>query len=504
MLKKYSWRIFGFGIFLGFQTLPFSIAGKTIFVEIPQSCGRMEWNENSTESESNFLVTSASFQTLIRISQNGQIQPYLADHWEILNPQLIKFRLKPSLQFANGAPLKAESVRLSFQRIKERTDFTKGILSNIQKIEVIDDLHFYVHLKESDPLILQKIAIFLRLYYIPFSLRETLLPGSSKSESLVGTGPWLFLRKEKDHFLFQSVKYGQKLKLEIYCNSDGSAIDSKANKNRGDRVLIENLGGRKHLGSRKKFVLRTFETLAARQTFGVFNLLSDNEALKDLKIRKAINLSINREIFKRLVLKNQGLMRPGLSLANEIGSVKKPIYPFNPEEAKQLVDEWKQKHGQKLLVLRVGLQSQEPETLSFLDQLSFSLSRIGIEMAINPHYSIDKHHRFRQNIDVIFGSDPSPYLHIDFLLRNFYFPKGTFYVGAPLPLRNKITSLRHLKTGDHTASIYFDIDRLLHSQYLGIPGFQLIRMRAYSGPLRDLSQQNSLLDFSLLHTGGVQ
>jgi len=289
--------------------------------------------------------------------------------------------------------------------------------------------------------------------------------------------------------------------LIVSCNSQGNTIDQLAQEKKSDLILIDGLSYKDHLTARKKFKLNTIETSDSIQTFGIFNLLSDNLAIKDIEIRKAINMAIDRSAFQRLVLKEQGNMLPGLSLTNEIGHNEFNVYPYNKIKSKRIISTWKKRNGKSKLVLRVGLQSDEDATLSFIEQLKYSLKNVGINLLINKKYSVEKQLDFRNDIDLIFGSDPSPYLHIDFLIRNFFIPTSMFYVGSSRELDLAISEADSMTTDEHVESLYKKIDKLLYENYLGIPGFQPQKIRAYSGNIRDISGQGPLLDFSIITTG---
>ena len=219
-------------------------------------------------------------------------------------------------------------------------------------------------------------------------------------------------------------------------------------------ILVEGLSYKDKLTMRKKFKLNTIETSDSIQTFGVFNILSDNKAIKETEVRKAINYAFNRQAFSRLVLKEQGQMLPGLSLINEVGHNELSIYPYNPSEAKKIISKWKLRNNQNTITLRVGLQSDEDTTLSFIEQLKFSLKQIGIDLIVNKNYSVENQREFQKEIDLIFGSDPSPYHHIDFLIRNFFISTSMFYVGAPKELESAIAATDSLSPGANSEFIY--------------------------------------------------
>lgn len=474
------------------------VFGKTIYTEIPQPCKNIHWNVNSTESESSFLVSSAVYQSLVRLGPRGTILPNLAESWKIINATKIQFTLNDHVFFSNGMKIESQDAKTSLEHILGKTAFAKIILSGLKDIEIIDKRTFNLNLRKPDPLVLQKISVFFRLYF----LRNQIANSLAEENFVPGTGQWKFVSKQKDQYVFKTFADHKNEKLIIFCNSRGNTVDRIYKTNKDDLLLIDGLSYKDQLTMRKLFKLNTIETSDSVQTFGIFNLLSDNKAVKDIEIRKAINYALDRSAFSRLVLKEQGQMLPGLSLSNEIGHNELAIYPYRKSEAKQIISNWKKVNKQNQIKLRVGLQSDEDTTISFIEQLKHSLEQVGIDLIVNKRYAVERHPEFQKEIDLIFGSDPSPYFHIDFLIRNFFFPASMFYVGRTNEIDLEITSADQLMTGEDSEAQYKKIDRYLYETFLGIPGFQPQKIRAYNGDIQDIASQGPLLDFSIISFGG--
>lgn len=472
--------------------------GKTVYTEIPQPCKNIQWNVNSTESESSFLVSSAVYQSLVRLGPRGTILPNLAESWKVITPTQIQFTLKDKVFFSNGVKVEAQDAKASLEQIMLKTAFTKIILGGLKNIEVIDQRTFYLNLSAPDPLIFQKISVFFRLYF----LRDQNYDQPNDDKMVPGTGPWKFDSKNTDQYTFKSLSNDGIENLIIFCNAHGNTIDRLSKSNKSDLILIEGLSYKDQLTMRKRFKLNTIETSDSVQSFGIFNLLSDNKAIKDIEIRKAINYALDRPAFSRLVLKEQGHMLPGLSLSNEIGHNDLSLYPYKKSDAKEIISKWKKVNKQTTIILRVGLQSDEDTTISFIEQLKYSLKQVGIDLVINKHYSVEKQREFQKEIDLIFGSDPSPYLHIDFLIRNFYISTSMFYVGGTKELELSIATVDALSTSENSENHYKTIDKYLYDNFLGVPGFQPQKIRAYSGNIQEISSQGPLLDFSAIPIGG--
>ena len=96
------------------------------------------------------LLLNNVYETLVKIGQNGDIEPLLAHSWTISDDRLVyDFYLQPGVTFFNlsRTPFTAHDVVASFDRTQ--TDWLNAIaggMAIIEKTEAIDDLHVRVTL----------------------------------------------------------------------------------------------------------------------------------------------------------------------------------------------------------------------------------------------------------------------------------------------------------------------------------------------------------------------
>src|SRR5699024_10921363 len=77
------------------------------------------------------------YESLVRIDQEGQIQPALATAWEISDDRLTyTFTLDPEATFSNGDPVTAEDVKFSYERVQS-DDWTNALGA---KMDVVDSI----------------------------------------------------------------------------------------------------------------------------------------------------------------------------------------------------------------------------------------------------------------------------------------------------------------------------------------------------------------------------
>ncbi|MEY8842927.1 ABC transporter substrate-binding protein, partial [Cribrihabitans sp. XS_ASV171] len=76
------------------------------------------------------------YEGLVRYNRDLQIEPALAESWEIVSPTTWRFKLREGVQFHNGNPFTAEDVLASLQRVSDETSPLKGNLPAYKSAEV--------------------------------------------------------------------------------------------------------------------------------------------------------------------------------------------------------------------------------------------------------------------------------------------------------------------------------------------------------------------------------
>ena len=104
-------------------------------------------------------VLNNVIERLVGLSEDLKVIPVLAESWETnADSTVFTFRLRKGKMFHNGREMVADDVKYSFERLKERCP-RKGILDNLDQIEVLDKYTVRFTLKSSSPtLFLNTIA----------------------------------------------------------------------------------------------------------------------------------------------------------------------------------------------------------------------------------------------------------------------------------------------------------------------------------------------------------
>lgn len=98
---------------------------------------------------SGYQVLKQLFDTLVVRDNEGNIHPALAESWEYIDPQTIRFKLRQDVVFHNGEKMTAEDVRYSIQRATELPQSASIFVTfDGPGTAVVDDYTVDVKLKE--------------------------------------------------------------------------------------------------------------------------------------------------------------------------------------------------------------------------------------------------------------------------------------------------------------------------------------------------------------------
>ncbi|NRA20133.1 MAG: ABC transporter substrate-binding protein [Oceanospirillaceae bacterium] len=93
------------------------------------------------------------FDPLIRWTQELGFEGRLAESWQRIDENTVRFNLRKGVKFHSGNPMTAADVLWTYNRLKNSPDF-KGIFEQFKKLNVIDDHTFELVTKGHYPLVL--------------------------------------------------------------------------------------------------------------------------------------------------------------------------------------------------------------------------------------------------------------------------------------------------------------------------------------------------------------
>lgn len=262
-----------------------------------------------------------------------EITPRLATEWERMDDLTWRFTLREGVTFHDGAPFNADAVIASYERLMapeieqvNRSRFFEGLELTITKV---DDLTVDIGLNTAEPLFLQKIA--------QLPIVSPNMPATEVSRAPIGTGPFRFVQWDA----------GVQIVLERYEEYWGELPETTRavfvwREEPSVRASMVEVGEADLTFSIDEEAATNPETDQPYVSFEVLYYVIGawEPPLDDVRVRKAINLSIDREALIGTVLPAQSV--PAVALYGPFTTGHNPElapHPYDPEQAQALLAE---------------------------------------------------------------------------------------------------------------------------------------------------------------------
>ena len=99
------------------------------------------------------------YDSLFTIDPSLKIKPGLVKTWDVSDPLNYKFTLQSGVQYHDGTPFNAASVKANIARYKTAANSRrKSDLSSVQTVEVVDDTHVVFHLSKANATLLATLV----------------------------------------------------------------------------------------------------------------------------------------------------------------------------------------------------------------------------------------------------------------------------------------------------------------------------------------------------------
>ena len=145
------------------------------------------------------------FDPLVRFSHKMEFEPRLAESWERVDNETMRFHLRKGVKFHSGNAFTADDVVWTFERLKESADF-KGIFAPLVALNKVDDYTVEIKTDGTYPLI-ENVATYIFPMDSKFYTGKT-KDGKDKSEMVKhgnsyasthvsGTGPFTITSREQ-------------------------------------------------------------------------------------------------------------------------------------------------------------------------------------------------------------------------------------------------------------------------------------------------------------------
>jgi len=258
------------------------------------------------------IVFSAFCDKLFDIDEKLNIVPQLAlSHETSADGKEMTIKLRPNVKFHDGEPLDAEAAKFSIERhMTLPTSFRKSELASVDHVEVVDPLTIKLVLKTPYSPLIAQLTDRSGMMVSPKAAKEA---GDKFGLHPVCAGPYKFVERiQQDRMVFE--------KFADYWNKDNVHINRivflpivdatvrLANLKSGGLDLIERVLATdiKDVRADPKLVLSTAPELGyLGLTINIANDKAKGPLSQSAKVRKALDLSIDREAINQVVFNGE-------------------------------------------------------------------------------------------------------------------------------------------------------------------------------------------------------
>jgi peptide/nickel transport system substrate-binding protein len=309
------------------------IAAALLALAVPAHATTLKWaaqndiltlDPHSQNHATTNGIMQHTYEGLTRYSKSMQPEPCLATSWQQVTPTQWRFNLRKGVRFHDGSPFTADDVVFSYQRILQPQGTMQIYVANIKEVKRIDDHTVDFILSGPHPLLLRNIVDFriMSKAWATKNRSENVQNYVAKEESFAsrnanGTGPYLIKLWEPDKRLVMAAN------PNWWDKRDGNVTDVvytpiKADATRisallaGDVDMVTDLPTQDVERLRKNANLKVLDGHEVRTIFIGMDQFSDElkysnvkgkNPFKDIRVRKALNLAVDREAIKRVTMR---------------------------------------------------------------------------------------------------------------------------------------------------------------------------------------------------------
>lgn len=348
-----------------------------------------------------FAVTCNMFEQLVKLDENMEPQPSLAESWERISDTEVRFKLRQGVKWQNGDPFTADDVKFSYERMMN----SALVANNISFLEsvTVEDEHTVV-LKTKYPYASLLAGISTPpCSIVPKKVVEE-LGDDEFALNPVGTGPYKFVEWKPDEYVKLEANedyWGEKAKTKyLVMKVVPEATQRSIMLETGEIDLAYDIAPNDVARLKEAEGVNVLVGKSMKTVNLNFNFSSEGP-LGNKLVRQAISYAIDQEGIVEGLL--GGIGTPGIipipsSAFGYDGSLQG--YGYDPEKAKELLKEAGYENG---FECSMWVDDDQVYT-QVATVIQSSLAEIGITMNIEPMKQstkldrLVKHEDFDMNI----------------------------------------------------------------------------------------------------------
>ena len=259
------------------------------------------------------------YDSLLQRDMAGAIIPSLATSWSALpdNPNVWRFNLRKGVTFHDGATFDSEDVVFSLGRARADGSEMKELLSSVKEVRAVDAYTVDIETNGANPLLVNNLTNMFMMDKGWSEANDVMTPHDvAKGETNFatsnsnGTGAFMLVSRAVDEKTVLTANpnywgkdiYPNKVTEIIYTPIQSSATRVAALLS-GEVDIIQDVPVQdlKRVESQSGLMLAT----AAQNRVIFFGVNTVKGPTANLKVRQAMNIAINRDAIKKIVMRNQ-------------------------------------------------------------------------------------------------------------------------------------------------------------------------------------------------------
>jgi peptide/nickel transport system substrate-binding protein len=318
-------------------------------------------------------------------NEKGETIPSVFESWEVINEgKTWRFKIRQGAKFWSGSPINAETVKYTFDRMVSEDILDAGgknafpMRVGLVGTEVVDEYTIDVHTEEPNNLVPLRLYV---VFLLDPSHYET-APLSETASKPAGSGPYKLVefvpddhitivanddywmgKPEIETIIFKIVPERSSRIAMLETGEADIALDLAPD----DMALVESIPGVR------------VSWIEGSQRIGL-HINQSMPYLRDKRVRQALNHAVNWDVIKDSLLGGMGsrlvTYRGGELWANPNLSA----YRYDPEKAKQLLEEANFPMDQKLII---DVTSANPVRSQICQVIASQWADIGLKVEVN-------------------------------------------------------------------------------------------------------------------------
>jgi peptide/nickel transport system substrate-binding protein len=275
-------------------------------------------------------VLHQMYEPLLQRTIDGSLRPTLATSWKVTaDPTVWEFKLRDGVKFHGGEGFSAEDAAYSIERAMQPNSGMRGLLTSIDSVKAVDATTLHIKTKGANPLLPSYLtSIFM------MSKAWTEKNGAGQVQdyknngenhavrNVNGTGAYTLVGREQDvrtvmkkndGYWDKSIKHGITEITYLTIKSDATRVAALLS---GEVDLVQDMPVQDIDRLEKAPGMKVTAGPENRTIFFGFNVdpapiastdVKDKNPFSDKRVRKAINMAIDREAIKRAVMRGQSV-----------------------------------------------------------------------------------------------------------------------------------------------------------------------------------------------------